>query len=64
MKNERLKKLFSAFIVIGIVGVLGTAGASDLNTIGFTQIVTQTLASLFMIGLGVRGLTVGGKYER
>ena len=35
----------------GVIWIIGTAGASDNNSIPFTQIITQLLQGFFMCGV-------------
>ena len=39
------------FAIAGSIVILGTAGASDLNTIPFNQIVIQSFYGLFLCGI-------------
>lgn len=52
-----MKKVFkcigSALIFFGFMFVLGTAGASDLNLIGFKEIVYRLLCGFAMVGVGM-----------
>lgn len=54
------KKIAATLITAGFILMLGTAGASDLNTIPFSQIVYQVLGSLVMAGAGFAILAKGG----
>lgn len=55
-----VRKIAGALIAIGFILLLGTAGASDLGTIPFSQIVGQGLGSLAMMGAGMGVLVKGG----
>lgn len=46
-----LKTLRTVTIISGIFLLLGTAGASDLNSIVFSQMIYQLLLSLLLFGL-------------
>lgn len=52
LKLKALKYVGIAVMVIGFLLALGTAGASDLNTIGWAQIVRQLLISAAMMVVG------------
>ena len=47
-----LKSVSTLCIIGGIVFLFGTAGASDNEAIGLSQVVTQSIASLGIIYLG------------
>ena len=46
-----LKALATVLTIAGIVYIIGTAGASDNNTIPFAQIFTQLLQGFFLCGV-------------
>lgn len=46
-----LKVSATVLIIAGILVVIGTAGASDNNTIPFSQIIIQTLQGFFCCGV-------------
>lgn len=48
-----MKKISNLLMVIGIVMLIGTAGASDVGSIDFLQIAKQLLTSLAFIALSV-----------
>lgn len=52
-----MKKVFkfigSALIFIGLMFLLGTAGASDTGRIGFDETVKQILIGLGIMGVGM-----------
>ena len=50
MKN--LRKLFNFMICYGIFMLIGTAGASDLETIAFSQVLFRILVSIGLIAFG------------
>lgn len=49
-----MNKLGNLLLTIGLLGILGTAGASDLNDITFSQMLTQAAISLVILTLGVK----------
>ena len=49
-----MNKLGNLLLTIGLLGVLGTAGASDLNDITVSQMLTQIAISLLIVILGVK----------
>jgi hypothetical protein len=56
MLKRYASTIFGGLTLVGFLFLLGTAGASDCDSIGITQIVTQGLVGVFMMGLGVCGL--------
>ena len=52
MKNV-CKWIAVAFIIIGFMFLLGTAGTSDLDLIGTKEVITRCLCGLGMMGAGV-----------
>jgi hypothetical protein len=53
MKN--LKGLFNGIIGYGIFMIMGTAGASDLETLTFGQSVFKVLIAIVFISIGIFG---------
>jgi|LSQX01.1.fsa_nt_gb hypothetical protein len=51
-------------IAIGIILIIGTAGASDLGTITFGQIILQIALSFVLIGIGYYGNLLLPKKKR
>lgn len=51
-----MRGLLKGLIGIGVLILIGTAGASDANSISFSQIVLQILVSFAFIALGCFGL--------
>lgn len=51
-KHKVIKTIGVILMVVGFVFMLGTAGASDLNTIPFAQIMIQLIMSLSITALG------------
>lgn len=49
-----MNKLGNLLLTVGLLGVLGTAGASDLNDITVSQMLTQVAISLVILALGVK----------
>ena len=49
-----MNKLGNLLLTIGLLGILGTAGASDLNDITVSQMLTQAAISLVILALGVK----------
>ena len=49
-----MNKLGNLLLIIGVLGLFGTAGASDLNDISFSQMLTQAAISLVILALGVK----------
>ena len=49
-----MNKLGNLLLTVGLLGILGTAGASDLNDISFSQMFTQVAFSLLIVILGVK----------
>lgn len=49
-----MNKLGNLLLTIGLLGILGTAGASDLNDITVSQMLTQVAFSLLIVILGVK----------
>lgn len=49
-----MNKLGNLLLTIGLLGILGTAGASDLNDITFSQMSTQIAISLVIVILGIK----------
>ena len=56
-----MKYIFRTLIVLGVLLLWGTAGASDHNTIDGVQTVLQVSIAAFMMGVGYIGLKVLGK---
>ncbi len=56
MKNT--KTFFKLLIFAGIFILLGTAGASDLDKIGITEILSNSLLSFSFIFVGKIGLAL------
>jgi hypothetical protein len=48
-----LKAIGVVLMIVGFILMLGTAGASDLNSIPFTQIIVQATISLCVSALGL-----------
>lgn len=46
-----LKVSTTILTIVGIIWIIGTAGASDNNSISFTQIITQLLQGFFLCGI-------------
>lgn len=53
-----MKKFFYILIAVGFLLLLGTAGASDFNTIDFKTVVFHALIGIGLLTIGYRG--VGG----
>lgn len=49
-----MNTLGNLLLTIGLLGILGTAGASDLNDIAFSQMLTQVAISLVVVILGIK----------
>lgn len=49
-----MNKIGNLLLTIGLLGILGTAGASDLNDITFSQMLTQLAISLVVVILGIK----------
>ena len=49
-----MNKLGNLLLTIGLLGILGTAGASDLNDITVSQMLTQVVFSLLIVILGLK----------
>lgn len=49
-----MNKIGNLLLTVGILGLFGTAGASDLNDISFSQMLTQAAISLVILALGVK----------
>lgn len=49
-----MNKIGNLLLTVGILGLFGTAGASDLNDISFSQMLTQAAISLVVLALGVK----------
>lgn len=49
-----MNKLGNLLLTVGLLGVLGTAGASDLNDISVSQMLTQVAISLVIVILGLK----------
>lgn len=49
-----MNKLGNLLLTIGLLGIWGTAGASDLNDITFSQMLTQVAVSLVVVILGIK----------
>lgn len=50
---------FRALIALGFLLILGTAGLSDLDTIGFGEIVKRVAIGLALSGVGFFGVSYG-----
>ena len=55
--------VWKIFTLLGAVILIGTAGASDLDTISLTQIVIQVLVGLALVCVGLRGTATIEKRE-
>jgi hypothetical protein len=54
-------KLVSLLLVFGgVVVILGTAGASDLGTIGLTEMMIRGIIGIGLSLVGYLGLKIGG----
>lgn len=51
-----MRKILKLLIGIGIIMLIGTAGASDLNNLTFEEVLIQLFISLAFIILGYFGL--------
>lgn len=64
MKKRKRLKLYSfilkGLIVAGFVIMVGTAGAGDVGSISFKQILIQSLLGVSMILIGLGALRSGG----
>lgn len=49
-----MNKIGNLLLTVGLLGILGTAGASDLNDISFSQMLTQVAISLVVVFLGIK----------
>lgn len=49
-----MNKLGNLLLTVGLLGILGTAGASDLNDIAFSQMLIQVAISLVILILGIK----------
>lgn len=57
MVKKILKKLiFGTCLLSGIVILIGTAGSSDIGTIDFKSIISQSKTGLLLVGIGYLGL--------
>lgn len=48
-----MNTLGNILLTLGFFGILGSAGASDLNDISLQQAFLQVVCSIFIIGLGL-----------
>ena len=48
-----MNTLGNILLTVGFFGILGSAGASDLNDISLQQTFLQVICSIFIIGLGL-----------
>lgn len=53
-----LRGFFVAVGFVGAFGILGTAGASDIDFIGIGQMIKQLLFSAYLIGIAITGFKV------
>ena len=51
-----MKYIYGVCVVVGILVVLGTAGASDCGTIEFGQAVLRSVGGLLVALVGLAGL--------
>lgn len=56
MIKKLIIKILQLQALAGFILMIGTAGSSDLNLISWSQIVTQSLISLGLMGLGFVGI--------
>lgn len=56
MIKKLIIKILQLQMLAGFILMVGTAGSSDLNLISWSQIVTQSLISLGLMGLGFVGI--------
>jgi divalent metal cation (Fe/Co/Zn/Cd) transporter len=52
-RHKRVDTISKIIIGVGLAIMIGTAGASDMNTISYAQIVTQSLIGVCVMGIGV-----------
>jgi hypothetical protein len=62
VKRKILTYSGGILLLIGFLIVLGTAGASDLDLIGFPQIILRVLVGAVIGGIGWLSLNVGERY--
>lgn len=60
MVKKVLHKIFGLLVLAGIVFMLGTAGSSDLELIGFEELVVQSCKGLIIMLVGISGLWLSG----
>lgn len=58
-----LRNICTTIAVLGFIIALGTAGASDTNTIGINQIYTQLVIALIMLVSGAIGTSVCNNHK-
>ena len=56
MIKKVLPKFFGLCFVVGIFLAIGTAGASDVNSIDFKTMIIQCLIALALVLIGYLGL--------
>ena len=65
MLKKVCSKIFGVCALLGFVVMLGTAGASDLDTLSFEKIVIQSALGLVLMVVGFIGLRLSDcKYIR
>ncbi len=53
-----MKRFFTGMIFLGIVILLGTAGASDVGSIGLSQVCAQGIGAVLFLFTGMLGQRV------
>lgn len=60
MITKVLHKIFGLSVLAGIILMIGTAGSSDLDLIGFEELVVQSSKGLIIMLVGMSGLWLSG----
>lgn len=60
MVKKVLHTIFGLSVLAGIILMIGTAGSSDLELIGFEELVVQSSKGLIIMLGGISGLWLSG----
>lgn len=60
MGKKVLHTIFGLSVLIGVILMIGTAGSSDLELIGFEELVVQSGKGLIIMLVGISGLWLSG----
>lgn len=60
MEKNVVHIIFGLMMIAGFVMILGAAGSSDLDLIGFNEILVRAFTGLGVLGVGYFGLRLTG----